>query len=115
MGFVALSADGERVERFVALPLSPLQWARAPGFGGGGGVGLRDVDHFAALRRASAAAAAPDALAPDALADDYQPRGSDEDGGEAPPPAMVHVAAAVARVLEQASQSPPWRAALVFG
>ena len=114
MGFVALAADGERVARFVALPLSPLQWARAPG--SGGGASLRDADHFAALRRATmATAATAERLAPDALAATYRPRSDGGGGAAAAAPPMVHVAAAAARLLEQAEAAPSWRAALVFG
>lgn len=57
MGFVELDADGG-IERFVALPLSPLQWARAPGLGGAaalaGRAGSAAPGPSAALRRSAA-------------------------------------------------------------
>jgi hypothetical protein len=120
MGFVELDGEGG-VARFVALPLSPLQWARAPGLGGGGGfdglggfggAGRRAADRFAALRRA--AAVGPEqlaGLAPGALAADYRPLAGGSEGGSA---AMPEVAAAAERLLEQAAVAPPWRAGLVF-
>ena len=117
MGFVELSNDGERVERFVALPLSPLQWVRAAGLGDGvvpdgadddGASSLLEADQLAALRRAPRAA--PERLAPDVLAAEYRPRTG---GGSGEP--MTHVAAAAAQLLAQAAAEPPWRAALLFG
>lgn len=122
MGFVELDADGG-IKRFVALPLSPLQWARAPGLGGGGGfggsggfggAGARAVGRFAALRRAAAAADSGQLaeLSRDAIADEYRPLavgGATE--GES---AMASVAVTAERLLAQAAAAPPWRAGLVF-